>query len=317
MDICASNWNEDDASNITAAPDGAPEGMAPSGVNNVLRAHQGAIKRAYNWSIPRQTGGTSTAYTLSYAVAPGALVDGVTHVIEFHVANGATSTLNVNVLGAIPIHYYSAGAWRVLPPGLLGANEAARVAYHVSSGAYRLIGRPDTTGDWVPTGRSTARAGTILAYGQAVSRTQYAGLFAAYGETYGPGDGSTTFNLPNLAGVTVAGKTNMSGSDRGNLTGGTVLGATLGSQTQQFAVSGSVSASGSGTAFTAGLTTDQGVSPNTSNGNGGNFASRIDHIHTVQQNASVSVSVSGSCSGATDTRSIVQPTIVANYAICL
>ena len=36
MDIEASNWNEDDASNAAAAPDGAPEGMAPSGVNNVI-----------------------------------------------------------------------------------------------------------------------------------------------------------------------------------------------------------------------------------------------------------------------------------------
>ena len=42
MDISAANWSEDDNANTAAAPDGAPEGMAPSGVNNVLRAHQGA-----------------------------------------------------------------------------------------------------------------------------------------------------------------------------------------------------------------------------------------------------------------------------------
>ena len=35
--------------------------------------------------------------------------------------------------------------------------------------------------------------------GRAVSRTTYATLFAAIGTTYGAGDGSTTFNLPDFA----------------------------------------------------------------------------------------------------------------------
>ena len=42
-DIEANNWNEADSSNTTAAPDGAPEGMAPSGVNDVIRAIMGAV----------------------------------------------------------------------------------------------------------------------------------------------------------------------------------------------------------------------------------------------------------------------------------
>ena len=40
--------------------------------------------------------------------------------------------------------------------------------------------------------------GYLLCNGAAVSRTPYAALFAAIGTTYGTGDGSTTFNLPNL-----------------------------------------------------------------------------------------------------------------------
>lgn len=43
-------------------------------------------------------------------------------------------------------------------------------------------------------------AGWLKANGQAVSRAAYAGLFAAIGITYGAGDGSTTFNLPDLRG---------------------------------------------------------------------------------------------------------------------
>lgn len=40
--------------------------------------------------------------------------------------------------------------------------------------------------------------GYLLCDGAAVSRTDYADLFAVIGATYGSGDGSTTFNLPNL-----------------------------------------------------------------------------------------------------------------------
>lgn len=47
---------------------------------------------------------------------------------------------------------------------------------------------------------STAPAGHLLCQGQAVSRTTYARLYAVIGTTYGAGDGSTTFNIPNLKG---------------------------------------------------------------------------------------------------------------------
>ena len=49
-------------------------------------------------------------------------------------------------------------------------------------------------------GGSTAPTGWLLCNGAAVSRTDYAALFAVIGTTYGAGDGSTTFNLPNLQG---------------------------------------------------------------------------------------------------------------------
>jgi microcystin-dependent protein len=44
--------------------------------------------------------------------------------------------------------------------------------------------------------RTTAPTGWLLCNGQAVSRTTYSALFAAIGTTYGAGNGSTTFNLP-------------------------------------------------------------------------------------------------------------------------
>jgi microcystin-dependent protein len=47
--------------------------------------------------------------------------------------------------------------------------------------------------------------GYLLCDGSAVSRTTYAGLYAAIGTGWGVGDGSTTFNLPNLMGKTTVG----------------------------------------------------------------------------------------------------------------
>jgi len=48
--------------------------------------------------------------------------------------------------------------------------------------------------------------GYLLCDGSAVSRTTYSNLFAIIGTTYGSGNGSTTFNLPNIAGKVVVGK---------------------------------------------------------------------------------------------------------------
>lgn len=84
---------------------------------------------------------------------------------------------------------------------------------------------------------STAPAGWLLCFGQAVSRSTYADLFAVIATTYGAGDGSTTFNLPDLRGRVAVGKDNMGGSAANRITSGgsgitgTTLGAAGGTQT--------------------------------------------------------------------------------------
>lgn len=84
---------------------------------------------------------------------------------------------------------------------------------------------------------ATAPSGWLLSYGQAISRTTYAALFAIIGTTYGSGDGSTTFNVPDLRGRAIAGKDDMGGSAASRLTSttmspdGNTLGATGGAQT--------------------------------------------------------------------------------------
>jgi microcystin-dependent protein len=79
-------------------------------------------------------------------------------------------------------------------------------------------------------------SGWLFCYGQAVSRTTYATLFGAIGTTFGVGNGTTTFNLPDLRGRVVAGQDDMGGSSANRLTGlsgglnGDTLGATGGAE---------------------------------------------------------------------------------------
>ena len=77
---------------------------------------------------------------------------------------------------------------------------------------------------------NTAPTGWLVCDGTAVSRSTYSGLFAVVGTTYGVGDGSTTFNLPNLKGRVAVGR-DSADSDFD------VLGETRGSKTHVLTVS--------------------------------------------------------------------------------
>lgn len=58
----------------------------------------------------------------------------------------------------------------------------------------------------VPYGGAAAPVGWLLCDGAAVSRATYADLFTAIGTAYGSGDGSTTFNVPDMQGRAPFGK---------------------------------------------------------------------------------------------------------------
>ncbi len=77
---------------------------------------------------------------------------------------------------------------------------------------------------------NNAPAGWQLCAGQALSRTTFAALFTVLGTTYGAGDGSTTFNLPDLRGRTTFGLDNMGGTDAGRLNTTNTLGLAGGAQ---------------------------------------------------------------------------------------
>ena len=69
-------------------------------------------------------------------------------------------------------------------------------------------------GDTLPIGsimsypKAAAPKNWLICDGSAVSRTDYSELFNVIGTTFGTGDGSTTFNLPNIKGKTIVGLDN-------------------------------------------------------------------------------------------------------------
>jgi len=101
-----------------------------------------------------------------------------------------------------------------------------------TQGSQLILAAPGMIFDWA--GNTVAPEGFLFCGGQAVSRTTFARLFAVIGTTFGTGDGSTTFNVPDLRGRVVAGRDNMGGTAAGRLTNagtgnpgidGTALGA--------------------------------------------------------------------------------------------
>lgn len=73
--------------------------------------------------------------------------------------------------------------------------------------------------------QNTAPTGWLKANGAAVSRTTYSALFSAIGTTFGAGDGSTTFNLPDLRGEFPRGWDDGRGVDSGRAFGSAQAGA--------------------------------------------------------------------------------------------
>lgn len=79
--------------------------------------------------------------------------------------------------------------------------------YFITDGISKNIFLDDNTpvGAIMPYGGDSDPAYWLICDGRAVSRTAYAELFAVIGTTYGTGDGSTTFNIPDLRGRVAVG----------------------------------------------------------------------------------------------------------------
>ena len=89
------------------------------------------------------------------------------------------------------------------------------------------------TGTVLPFAGSTAPEGWAICNGAAINRTNYAALFAVVGTTYGTGDGSITFNLPDMQGVFPRGSGTNNTTNYGGATGHTPAGGALANKGRQ------------------------------------------------------------------------------------
>ena len=80
----------------------------------------------------------------------------------------------------------------------------ATITGNLTVGGSSIYGLP--IGSIISYTTNTPPAGYLICDGSAVSRTTYIQLFSVIGTTYGAGDGSTTFNIPDIQGKTVVGK---------------------------------------------------------------------------------------------------------------
>jgi microcystin-dependent protein len=161
------------------------------------------------------------------------------------------------------------------------------------------------SGSLMPYAGASAPTGYLLCDGAAISRTTYATLFALVGTTYGSGDGSSTFNIPDLRGRVIAGQDDMGGSSANRLTGqtggvdGDVLGGSGGTETHTLSTAEMP-------AHTHGGLTN--IDPDGGDGGSGSDPG----AHYVTSNGAGTVSGSTGGGGAHNN---VQPTIILNYII--
>ena len=162
------------------------------------------------------------------------------------------------------------------------------------------------TGIVVPWGSASIPSGFLECNGQAVSRSTYAALFAVVSTTYGIGDGTTTFNVPDLTDRTVVNKSNTKNlaqtggantvTPTGNISGSTGSTTLTVNQIASHSHSGGVNAMSSGAC-------GSGMFPLLSSMNTGSTGGGQSHDHTLSANFSGSAN------------SVLQPYLVLIYII--
>jgi microcystin-dependent protein len=198
-------WSQTAANDASADPSiNWMEGQSPSSINDSARAMMAATAKYRDDTAGRiVTAGTSTAYTAT----SNQIFDSVAHMtgmeiaVIVHATNGAAPTFNVDGLGALPI---STAAGVAVPAGTMIANSAYSLFCNASEWLLKgFYGNPYNIPiagmmDWIAP--AVPNSNFVFPIGQAISRTTYATLFGLVGTTYGIGDGSTTFNVPDLTG---------------------------------------------------------------------------------------------------------------------
>lgn len=125
-------WSETDANNISASPDGWPNGTFFNQVEPIGRSTMGAIKRFWdriNGTIS-STGSTNAyVYTPANLSYPTAIVTGEEYSFKANFTNTGVSTLNINGLGAQPLFKQGSTGPVALTGGEIQSGQIVKVQY--------------------------------------------------------------------------------------------------------------------------------------------------------------------------------------------
>lgn len=162
------------------------------------------------------------------------------------------------------------------------------------------------TGSVITYAGSTAPTGYLVCNGQAVSRTTYAALYNVLGTLYGVGNGTTTFNLPDLR-------------DRGIIGCGTTyaLAANAGQFAQDFSHThgiGSIATASSGSHNHTGLTGAVANSLGLISVGVVSYAVG-NHTHSISSDGGHTHSLSGLTGSSLSSLSVLDPVTAMNYII--
>lgn len=173
-----------------------------------------------------------------------------------------------------------------------------------------------------PYGGTSAPTGFLLCDGTAVSRTTYSALFLTIGTTFGNGDGSTTFNLPNMKGRVPVGAGTYTDPVLGSVT--RTLGTSAGEASHVQTLSEMATHDHGGGAHThqtvklvsssIGLTNTNSVAQARSLGDAADYNLVSDN--TAGANAGITSSTANiGYAGLSDPANVMQPYVVTNYII--
>jgi hypothetical protein len=223
----------------SASTDGEPADIAATTDGHVLRRTSGTLAFGTIDSSVIATDAVTTAKILNLNVTTGKIADdAITDAkLADHATTDASRAVTTNHIRDLAVTTAKILDLNVTTAKL--ANDAVtadKLADHATTDASRAVttnhirdlavttGKLATTvqqallpaGAVMPFAMNAAPSGWLAANGAAVSRTTYAALFSAIGTTYGIGDGSTTFTLPDLRGYFVRGSgTNSDGTTAG------------------------------------------------------------------------------------------------------
>ena len=183
--ITNTNWN------LMEQAVAGVQSITMSNTNYTLTDLNGVSDEARNMVLV--VGGTNSAiYQIIAPLAPKFYVISNQTVGGYAITIGGSSGAVITVPSASTVQVYCDGI------NFYSAQTSSAGNFNVN-GNLNVVG----TFNYTPAGiihmwpTSSAPAGFLLCTGTAVSRTTYAALFAVIGTTFGAGDGSTTFNVPN------------------------------------------------------------------------------------------------------------------------